>query len=60
LQEYQRRFVGLKSKWTQPFLEVDSSYAITVKDLKALFQRNQSLKTLLKLTDEEFKQAQTV
>ena len=34
LKEFQQRFVGLKTKWTQTFLEVDSSHSYLMKDLQ--------------------------
>jgi len=34
LKEFQQRFVGLKTKWTQAFLEVDSSHSYLLKDLQ--------------------------
>jgi hypothetical protein len=44
LQDFQSRFVNLKTKWSQTFLEVDSSHSIVVKDLKMLCDRMRELK----------------
>lgn len=44
LREFQDRFVSLKTKWSQTFIEVDTSHAIIVKDLKTIRDRLASLK----------------
>jgi hypothetical protein len=47
LQDFQERFVQLKTKWTQTFLEVGSSHAFVVKDLKMICDHLQKLKIKL-------------
>jgi hypothetical protein len=42
--DFQARFTSLKTKWTQAFLEVDTSHSILVKDLKAICQWMTALK----------------
>jgi hypothetical protein len=39
LHEFQERFVSLKTKWTQTFMEVGTSHTIMVSDLKAVNER---------------------
>jgi hypothetical protein len=48
LTDFQERFVNLKTKWTQTFLEVDTSHSIVVKDLRTICERMNKVKTQLK------------
>jgi uncharacterized phage infection (PIP) family protein YhgE len=45
LKEFHQWFIGLKNKWTQTFLEVDSSHSIMVKDLQMTHKHFIGLKT---------------
>ncbi len=47
LKEYQRRFINLKTKWTQTFLEVEASHALVVKDLALLHNSSLQLKEIV-------------
>jgi hypothetical protein len=47
LHEFQERFVSLKTKWTQTFMEVDTSHTIMVSDLKAVNERLSAVKRKL-------------
>jgi hypothetical protein len=54
LKEFHQRFLNLKTKWTQTFLEVDSSHAIIVKDLQTTHKYFTALKSkLLRLEDSQ-------
>jgi hypothetical protein len=44
LRDFQARFVNLKTKWSQTFLEVDTSHSIIVKDLKTIRDRLSTFK----------------
>jgi hypothetical protein len=52
LKDFQERFTSLKTKWTQTFLEVDSSHAIVVKDLRMICKRIHHLKLKLSTISE--------
>jgi len=44
LKDFQQRFVSLKTKWTQTFLEVDSSHSYLLKDIQQLHRHFLGLK----------------
>jgi hypothetical protein len=47
LKEFHSRFVSLKTKWSQTFLEVDASHTLVVSDLKVLHDQTRSFKAQL-------------
>ena len=59
LKEFHQRFINLKSKWTQTFLEVDSSHSILMKDLETTHRHVSGLKNRFSRL-EESQQKQTL
>jgi len=51
LKEFHKRFAGLKSKWTQTFLEGEASHALVVKDLSVLHKASLLLKNTVGISD---------